>query len=257
MLSKTIIKLVRSLEQKKYRIENKLFIAEGNKIVEEIIKNNLSIKFLIATKEWLARQNVKINAEIFEVSENEIQKISLQKTPQNVVAVCNLISYKLDVSELKNNLTLALDDVQDPGNVGTIIRIADWFGIKNILASYSTADVYNPKVIQATMGAFARVNVHYVSLPELLLKLKNEFKIKIYGTTLKSENIYNQNLNNNGVIVMGSEGSGISKDVIKTLTQQLYIPPYLLNSQTSESLNVANATAIVCSEFRRQQKFKH
>lgn len=254
MLSKAIIKLVSSLEQKKYRLENKLFVAEGNKIVEEIIKTNFPIKFLIATSEWLSKNNLNKNIEIYEAEESEIKKISFQKTPQAVVAVCNIIDCKLNLPEIEQNLTLALDNVQDPGNVGTIIRIADWFGIKNILASYSTADVYNPKVIQATMGAFARVKVHYVLLPELLLKLKDEFNIKIYGTTLKGENIYNQTLTNNGLIVMGSEGSGISQNVINTLSQQLYIPPYLLNSQTSESLNVATATAIVCSEFRRQQK---
>ncbi len=251
MLSKSLIKLVRSLDQKKYRIDNKLFVAEGNKIVEEIIKNNLSVKYIIATNEWLLKQDSKIKAEIIGVTKEEIQKISFQKTPQDVIAICNICDYKLDYTEIKQDLTLALDDVQDPGNVGTIIRIADWFGIKNILASHSTADVYNPKVIQATMGAFARVKVHYVLLPELLLKLKNEFDINIYGTTLNGENIYTQNLNSNGVIVMGSEGSGISQPVLKTLSEQLLIPNFSDNLQKSESLNVATATAIICSEFRR------
>jgi len=254
MLSKAIIKLVSSLEQKKYRLENNLFVAEGNKIAEEIIKTNFPIKFLIATSEWLSKNSLNKNIEIYEVEENEIKKISFQKTPQSVIAVCNIIENKLDISEIEQNLTLALDNVQDPGNVGTIIRIADWFGIKNILASYSTADVYNPKVIQATMGAFARMKVHYILLPELLRKLKNNNNLIIYGTTLNGKNIYEQKLESKGIIVMGSEGNGISKPVLEILSEQLLIPNFSNNLQKSESLNVATATAIVCSEFRRQQK---
>ncbi len=253
MLSKAIIKLIRSLDQKKYRIENNLFVAEGHKIVGEIIKSDIKIKYLIAVKDWLNENKKLPKTQVFEVTEKELQQISFQKTPQQVLAVCNLPEKKLHFDELRNSLSLALDDVQDPGNLGTIIRIADWFGIKNIIASPATADIYSPKVIQATMGAFARVNVHYHSLPEFFNKIQSETNLPVYGTTLNGENIYKQKLTNNGIIVMGSEGNGISKEVLKTLTKQLYIPPFQSDSPTSESLNVATATAIICAEYRRQQ----
>lgn len=252
MLTKQTIKLVRSLDQKKYRIQNKLFVVEGNKIIDEIIKIKYPVKFIIATSDWISAHNNLKNIEIIQVGENGIQKISFQKTPQSAIAVCNITENKLDISEIEQNLTLALDDVQDPGNVGTIIRIADWFGIKNILAGFSTADVYNPKVIQASMGAFARVKVHYVLLPEVLQKFKNENNLTIYGTTLKGENVYTKELKNKGIIVMGNEGSGISAEVSKTLSQELLIPDFSDEIQKTESLNVATATAIICSEFRRR-----
>lgn len=253
MLSKAIIKLIRSLDQKKHRVENNLFVAEGHKIVGEIIKSDIKIKFLIAVKDWLAENKKLPKTEVFEVTEKELQQISFQKTPQQVLAVCTIPDKKLHFDDLINSLTLALDDIQDPGNLGTIIRIADWFGIKNIIASTSTADLYNPKVIQATMGAFARVNVNYYSLPEFFNKVQSETSLPIYGTTLTGENVYKQKLTNNGIIVMGSEGNGISNEVLKVLTKQLYIPHFQSNSPTSESLNVATATAIICAEFRRQQ----
>ena len=253
MLSKAIIKLIRSLDQKKYRIENNLFVAEGNKIVSEILHSNIKIKYLIAVKYWLTENKKLPKTEIFEVTEKELQQISFQKTPQQVLAICYIPEKELNITDLKSSLTLALNDVQDPGNLGTIIRIADWFGIKNIVASTSTVDIYNPKVIQATMGAFARVFIHYTPLIEFLTKIKTETDLPIYGTTLKGENIYKQTLSNNGIIVMGSEGNGISKEVLKILTKELYIPPFQTTFPTSESLNVATATAIICAEFRRQQ----
>ena len=250
MISKSIIKLIRSLEHKKFRTEHQLFVAEGNKIVSELILSKHPIEYLIATEKWIKEQKTLPKINLIEVTEKELERISFQKTPQHVLAVCRIEKNELNISDLKNSLSLALDDVQDPGNVGTIIRIADWFGIKNILASHSTADVYNPKVIQATMGAFARVNVHYFDLAEFLQQQKNN--IPIYGTTLDGKNIYSQNLKPNGIIVMGSEGNGISKEVQKTLTHKLFIPPFTDGEPVCESLNVATATAIVCAEFRRQ-----
>lgn len=254
MISKSILKLIRSLEQKKFRTEHQLFVAEGNKIVSELIHAHQPIEYLIATSNWFLSQKKLPKVNVIEVSESELERISFQKTPQQVLAVCKMVKKELNISELTNSLSLALDDVQDPGNVGTIIRIADWFGIRNILASPSTADVYNPKVIQATMGAFARVNVHSVDLPEFLKKIKEENHILIYGTTLDGTNMYSQNLQPNGIIVMGSEGNGISKEIQKVLTHKLYIPPFSSGEPVCESLNVATATAIVCAEFRRQNK---
>ena len=253
MLSKAIIKLVRSLDQKKIRVEKKLFVTEGNKIVSEIINNQLPITYLVATKEWIVKQTKLPKTEIIKVTKSELKQISFQKTPQQVLAVCNIVNKELHFSDLKNELILALDNVQNPGNVGTIIRIADWFGIKNIVASLSTADIYNPKVIQASMGAFVRVMVHYVLLEKFLVKMKSENNLPIYGTTLQGKNIYNQKLSSRGIIVMGSEGNGISENKMKILTKQLYIPPFIAGAPPNESLNVAIATAIVCSEFRRQQ----
>jgi TrmH family RNA methyltransferase len=149
---------------------------------------------------------------------------------------------------LKNELVLMLDGVQDPGNLGTIARIADWFGIRNILCSAETADIYNPKAVQATMGALARVKFHYTDLLQLL----SQYDGPVYGTFLDGENIYGQELSENGIIVMGNEGKGISQGVGEMINRRLYIPNYPIGTQTTESLNVAIATSIVCAEFRRR-----
>ena len=150
---------------------------------------------------------------------------------------------------MKHSLCLALDDVQDPGNLGTIIRLADRCGIENIFCSHGTVDVFNPKVIQATMGALARVKLHYCDLASLISSLK---EIPIYGTFLDGNNIYGENLSQNGLIIMGNEGNGVSKEVSQLINKRLYIPNYPTSRETSESLNVAIATAIVCAEFRRR-----
>ena len=150
---------------------------------------------------------------------------------------------------MKHSLCLALDDIQDPGNLGTIIRLADWFGIENIFCSHGTVDVYNPKVIQATMGALARVKLHYCDLVKLITSVKD---IPIFGTFLDGNNIYGEDLSKNGLIIMGNEGNGVSKEVSKLINKKLYIPNYPTSRETSESLNVAIATAIVCAEFRRR-----
>ncbi|KAA6342762.1 23S rRNA (uridine(2479)-2'-O)-methyltransferase, partial [termite gut metagenome] len=179
----------------------------------------------------------------------ELSRCSLLKAPQQVLAVFEQPQYQLNLTPVRKSLSLALDDVQDPGNLGTIIRIADWFGIEHVFCSSGTADVYSPKVVQATMGAIARVKVHYVTLPELVRSLGD---IPVYGTFLDGENIYTQSLSANGVIVMGNEGNGISKDTESFINRRLFIPSYPPERETSESLNVAVATAIVCAEFRRR-----
>ena len=171
------------------------------------------------------------------------------KTPQQVLAVFRQPEYVLNTSILRDSLCLALDDVQDPGNLGTIIRLADWFGIEHIICSSNTVDIYNPKTVQATMGGIARVKTYYTPLPDLIRSLGD---IPVYGTFLDGKNIYGQPLSRNGLIVMGNEGNGISKEVEALINQKLYIPNYPQERETSESLNVAIATAIVCAEFRRQ-----
>jgi TrmH family RNA methyltransferase len=190
--------------------------------------------------------------ELIAVEEEEIKKASLLKTPQDVIAVFVQPTIRLDKELLKKELTLVLDGIQDPGNLGTIIRLADWFGIKNLICSPDTADVYNPKTVQASMGGIARVNVFYESLPDLLDELPD---IPVYGTFLDGTTIYREKLTSTGFIVMGNEGKGIRPALEKRITKRVYIPNFPPGTESTESLNVAVATAVVCAEFRRQQVY--
>lgn len=247
-LSKNRIKYIRSLELKKNRKEEKVFLAEGPKLVGDLL-GHFHCRFLIATAAWLsAHPHVQVE-DVTEVSEEELLRASLLKTPQQVLAVFEQPDRILDTSVISRSLCLALDDVQDPGNLGTIIRLADWFGIEHIFCSPNTVDVYNPKTIQATMGGIARVKLHYTPLPALIRSLKD---IPVYGTFLDGKNMYEQPLSTCGLIVMGNEGNGIGKEVEELINRKLYIPNYPADRTTSESLNVAIATAVVCAEFRRQ-----
>ena len=248
MLSKNKIKYIRSLELKKKRKEEQVFVAEGHKLVGDLL-GHFPCKLLIATSNWLKMNHSATANEIIEVTQEELSRASLQKTPQEVLAVFVQPSYDLNPEVIKSSLCLALDDVQDPGNLGTIIRLADWFGIEHIFCSPNTVDVYNPKTVQATMGGIARVKLHYTPLPDLIQSLKD---IPVYGTFLDGENMYTQKLSSNGLIVMGNEGKGIGKEVEQLINRKLYIPNYPAERETSESLNVAIATAVVCAEFRRQ-----
>lgn len=247
-LSKNRIKYIHSLELKKNRKADKVFVAEGPKVVEELL-GRFPCLFLLATREWLRRNSHLGVRDITEVSEEELTRASLQKAPQQVLAVFRQADEEWDTSVIGRSLCLALDDVQDPGNLGTIIRLADWFGIEHLFCSPNTADVYNPKTIQATMGGLARVKLHYTPLPELIGTLKD---VPVYGTFLDGENIYTHPLSPHGLIVMGNEGNGIGKEVSELIDQRLYIPSYPSERETSESLNVAVATAVVCAEFRRR-----
>ena len=184
------------------------------------------------------------------VNEEELSRASLLKTPQQVLAVFDQPEYPTDPSVIGHSLCLALDDIQDPGNLGTIIRLADWFGFEDVFCSPQTADIYNPKAMQATMGGIAHVRIHYTPLPDLIRNLETD--IPIYGTFLDGENMYGEKLSKNGLIVMGNEGNGISPEVGSLINRRLYIPNYPTGRETSESLNVAIATAVVCAEFRRQ-----
>lgn len=248
MLSKNKIKYIHSLELKKNRKEEGVFIAEGHKLVGDLL-GHFPCKLIVALPNWLEK-NPKVTAdEIIEVTPDELSRASLLKTPQDVLAIFEQPHYETSTDVMKHSLCLALDDVQDPGNLGTIIRLADWFGIENIFCSHGTVDVYNPKVIQATMGALARVKLHYCDLVKLITSVKD---IPIFGTFLDGNNIYGEKLSDNGLIIMGNEGNGVSKEVTKLINKKLYIPNYPTSRETSESLNVAIATAIVCAEFRRR-----
>ena len=249
MLSKNKIKYIRSLELKKKRKEEQAFVAEGHKLVGDLL-GHFSCKTLIATPKWLQAHAAVKAEEIIEVTQEELSRASLQKSPQDVLAVFEQPVYETDSSVIKTSLCLALDDVQDPGNLGTIIRVADWFGIEHIFCSAGTADVFNPKTVQATMGALARVKVHYCSLPQLIRE--PESGTPIYGTFLNGNIIYEEELSANGLIVMGNEGKGISPEIESLINKRLYIPNYPQERKTSESLNVAVATSVICAEFRRR-----
>lgn len=249
MLSKNKIKFIRSLEMKKNRKENGVFLAEGNKLVSEL-SAHFKCKLLVATSQWLD-SNRNINAdETIAVEKEELSRASLLKTPQDVLAVFEMPRYEASDDDPKKELCLALDDIQDPGNLGTIIRIADWFGIKNIYCSHGTADAFSPKTVQATMGALARVKIHYCDIKALISGLDD---VPVFGTFLDGNNIYESELSANGLIVMGNEGNGISKEVSALINKRILIPNYPQGNETTDSLNVAIATAIVCSEFRRRQ----
>ncbi len=250
MLTKNTIKLIRSLELKKFRTRENSFVAEGPKVVGDLLAV-MRPKMLFATSQWISENNTNgIDVEM--VSEDELSRISFLQHPQQVLAVFPMPSYDESIDytkELKEKLTLALDSVQDPGNLGTIIRIADWFGIETILCSHETADAYNPKVIQATMGSIARVRIIYTDLTKTLEAIASE--MPIYGTFLDGENIHSRQLPQEAVIVMGNEGKGISQEVARLVTDRVLIPNYPAGRPTADSLNVAIATAITCAEFRR------
>ena len=248
-LSKNQIKLIHSLELKKYRKAEGLFLAEGPKLVGDLL-GHFPCRLLLATSSWLERHPYPHPAEeVVEVTADELRRASLLKAPQQVLALFALPPEETLPSLPPQALSLALDGVQDPGNLGTILRLADWFGIERVFCSPDAADVYNPKCVQATMGALARVKVCYTSLPDLIRRTPS---VPVYGTLLDGDNLYQQPLTPHGVIVMGNEGNGLSAEVRALVNRKLYIPNFPAGRETSESLNVAIATAIVCAEFRRQ-----
>ena len=249
MLTKAEISLIKSLGDKKNREETGLFVAEGPKLVGELIGSGLNVREIYGQPEALS--GLPPFDDTVEVSSREMERISHLKTPSKILALVEIPQYAFEPHRWTQNLVLALDDVQDPGNVGTIIRLADWFGITDILCSPATADAFNPKVVQATMGAIARVRVHGMELPHALKNAAGQ-GIPVYGTFLEGERIYSAKLSTTGVIVMGNEGKGISPAVERLITKKLFIPSYPEGIPTSESLNVAIATAVVCAEFRRR-----
>lgn len=252
MLSKATLKLISSLDQKKYRKESGLFVAEGGKCVNDLIDCGLEAERILATREWLADHAVNQTQDVTIVTEDELKRASFLRTPQGVLALFRQPTHEIDYEAPKKRLCLALDDVQDPGNLGTIVRIADWFGIEEIYCSSGCADIYNPKTVQATMGAIGRIRIFYTSLPEFLESVKGE--TPVYGTFLDGENMYGKQLENRGIIVMGNEGKGIGSECAHHISERLFIPNYPAGRSTSESLNVSTATAIICSEFRRRMK---
>ena len=245
MISKNQLKYIRQLEQKKYRRREGLFVAEGTKVVGDLLQRYRP-EAVFATADWQAPAGITSQL----VTDDELRRISFLQHPQQVLALFPLPSVNSLPSSVNSELSLALDGVQDPGNLGTIIRIADWFGISSIICSEDTVDAWNPKVVQATMGSIARVNIIYNNLPEFLDSLPADFPV--YGTFLDGDNIYTQELTREGLIIMGNEGNGISDAVRAKVNRRLLIPDFH-QGETADSLNVAIATAITCSEFRRRQ----
>jgi len=240
MLSKNQIKLITSLQQKKYRKQHQLFFAEGIKVIEELLVSKFELQAIYTTE--LLDFDVATD-KIHTINTNELKKISALTTPNTCLAVFKIpIEKKLE----ENGLIVALDNVRDPGNLGTIIRLCDWFGITQLICSTETVDIYNPKVIQATMGSIGRVAVFYQDLAAFLKKTQ----LPVFGTFMEGENVYQKSLPQNGILVMGNEANGISESVSKSITQKLSIPRFGKLQQT-ESLNVATATAILLSEFKR------
>lgn len=241
MFSKSQLKLINSLGQKKFRQKHQLFVVEGKKAIAELLGSALKLHSLFTTEEIFEAETEKT----FLVSEKELKKMSRLTTPQTAVAVFHIPEVQpLDTDQL----ILALDNVQDPGNLGTIIRMCDWFGIRHLVCSEGTVDCFNPKVVQATMGSIARVNIRYRVLSDFF---RNEGKgLPVYGAFLEGENVYEQHLRAEGILVMGNEANGISSEVESFISRKLVIPQFGINQET-ESLNVATATAIFLSEFKR------
>lgn len=255
MISKSKQKFIHSLQMKKNRREECLFVAEGPKVVDDLLEK-INPTLIVATASWLSanKRQLPSQTEVVEVSNDELRQTSFLQHPQDVLAVFPIQSMNInDVNQtyLESHLCLALDGIQDPGNLGTIIRIADWFGIETILCSQDTVDLWNPKVVQATMGSIARVNVYYIELQKLLSSLPHNYPI--YGTLLDGNDLYQQPLSNNGIIVMGNEGNGISDTIRQYVNHKLLIPNFPKGRATADSLNVAIATAITCAEFRRRE----
>lgn len=258
-MTKAEIQLVRSLDDKRARDEAGLFVAEGEKLVREIVASGLRVR-----KVYFTDGDFGIGAE--RVTAKDMERATRLKTPANCLALVEIPQHILDPEALQTRLTLALDGVQNPGNMGTIIRLADWFGIRDILCSTDSADCWSPKVVQATMGAITRIAVHYCDLAETIGSLGINIDanrsamtgaaavpaLPVFGTFLDGENIYEAALPATGIIVLGSEGRGISPGIERLVARRLFIPPYPADSHGSESLNVAIAAAIVCSEFRRR-----
>jgi TrmH family RNA methyltransferase len=242
MVSKNQIKLITSLHQKKFRSQHGLFLAEGIKGIQELLQSNYELYHLYQTEPLF--DSVLQNQKTL-ISVVELAKISALTTPNNCLAVFRIP----EITQInEKGLIIVLDDIRDPGNLGTIVRLCDWFGIEQIVCSKETVDIYNPKVIQATMGSVSRVNVSYVDLLEWI----NKTNLPIYGTFMTGENIYNEKLPQEGIIVLGNEANGISKEIENCIQNRITIPRFGKLKKT-ESLNVASATAILLSEFCRAE----
>uniref|UniRef100_UPI003217032D TrmH family RNA methyltransferase n=1 Tax=uncultured Draconibacterium sp. TaxID=1573823 RepID=UPI003217032D len=254
MISKSTIKLIKSLAIKKYRTREQLFLVEGDKMVAEVLQSQLKVKELICTNEFtsfLEKKSPAIEKTTI-VNHKELKQASLLNNPQNSLAICRIPKPKSFPAKLSGTLSIYLDGIQDPGNLGTIIRICDWFGVEDVFCSPDSVDLYNPKVIQASMGSFNRINYRESEFSQLQTLAKNS-GTQLYGAFMDGKNIYSETLPQNALLVMGNEGNGIRKEVETLIDKRISIPNLSSNKEKAESLNVSVATAIICSEFKRLQ----
>lgn len=252
MISKNRTKLIQLLRSKKNRLKEQLFLVEGNKNVAEVLASEYVVEELYATPDFLiANQAIAQNAlHVVEVGQEGIRKASLLQNPQNSLALCRLPPAKNIPECLDENLSIYLDEIQDPGNLGTIIRLCDWFGIDQLFCSPDSADAFNPKAIQASMGSFCRVQPIVVDFNELA-EIARRSNAPVYGAYLEGKNIYTETLPTKALLVVGNEGNGINAVWESKIERKIYIPSFSNHAQSAESLNVSMATAIICSEFKR------
>ncbi len=252
MLTNAKIKQIRSLKQKKFREKHDQYLIQGEKIVSDAIASG-EIPVLIVAVPGLIEKHVEWaeKTSVEAASDKQLDQMSSLKNAPDVLAVMPMKSGKPDEDRLAGELCIGLDCIQDPGNMGAILRIADWFGINDVLCSEDTADVFNPKVVQASMGALFRVRVHYVNLEESIRRLRSRGEYPVYGTFMDGESVYGINPVNRGMLLMGNEGKGISPELTVHCSHKLAIPPFPRQRNAMESLNIAVAAGIFCSEFRR------
>lgn len=252
MISGALIKHIRALHQQKFREEYRQFIAEGVKVVSEMLQASFTPLYVCATEAWISSHAQSFNlqdAEVIKISPAALERISAMKTPNSVLVVFAMPDAQPLPAISNHDLLLALDGIRDPGNMGTIIRIADWFGVRDVVCSDDCVEIYNPKTIQSTMGSISRVKVHYTELDEFFLQLSPD--VALFSTDLEGENIYTARLPEGGLVVIGSESHGISERLKQTKMRRIFIPPAGQQAH-AESLNAAVATGIICSEFRRR-----
>lgn len=252
MLCTNKIKFINALKLKKTRTEKGLFIAEGPKVVNDLLANHYPVSELFATSLYIENNQAFLknkNVEMTEITEKDLGRISALTTPNQILALCKIKEHAIDFNEILTQWSFVLDGVNDPGNLGTIIRIAHWFKIKNIICSYDTVDVYNPKTVQSTMGSLAFVKVIYADLSHFLDQINN--KISVWGTFINGKSIYNVDTKNEGVVVFGNESHGISKDIEKKIRLKVSIPSVDINS-CPDSLNVSVSAGIIAAELFRK-----
>ena len=248
-LTNSTIKFIASLGLKKNREANGCFVAEGTKCVRDTW-GHFHCRMIVATRNWYEQfGHSGHHGKIVFASRQQMQRMSQFSTAAEVIAVYDIPHLTISSDEVRNSLNIVLDNVQDPGNLGTIIRLADWFGIKNIFCTRDTVDVYNHKVVQATMGAISHVKVHYCDIEELIARYPG---LPVYGTFLDGDNIYRQEVENRGFVIFGNEGKGISPQLAQLVSRRLLIPAFAASGEAPESLNVGVAAAITISEFRRR-----
>lgn len=251
MLSKHVTKIVQNLEKKKFREKYNLFKVEGEKLVKELLLSDFRVRTVLAYKEWAERNHLPAGTyEVTEVDEKEMGSISNFQSLPEVMALAEIPQYAAAPDEIRDSLSLVLNGIQDPGNLGTILRVADWFGIGHVFCDEDCASFHNPKCVQASMGAVFRVKVHYTDLPALLQTYRSE-NFHCYGTFLNGSDIYRTPLSSRGFIIMGNEGKGIRPEIEELTDRKLTIPSFARNSYCTESLNVGVATGIILSEFKR------